>query len=82
LYVFGGLKAKKVAILGLIALFISNVAVYLLKPIIAEPRPFLVLGNVHQLITATEIYSFTSGHTENSFAVDSLIGKDEFSNFL
>ncbi len=74
LYVFGGLKAKKVAILGLIALFISNVAVYLLKPIIAEPRPFLVLGNVHQLITETEIYSFPSGHTANSFAVATLIG--------
>lgn len=74
LYLFGGAKAKKVAILGLIALLISNAAVYLLKPIIAEPRPFLALGNVHQLIPETEIYSFPSGHTTSSFSVATLIG--------
>jgi len=74
LYLFGGVKAKKVAILGLIALFISNVAVYLLKPLIAEPRPFLVLGNVHQLVPENEIYSFPSGHTASSFAAATVIG--------
>ncbi|HML05257.1 MAG TPA: phosphatase PAP2 family protein [Methanobacterium sp.] len=74
LYIFGGEKAKKVAFLGLIALFLSNVAVYLLKPLIAEPRPFLVLSNVHQLIPETEIYSFPSGHTASSFAAVTVIG--------
>lgn len=74
LYIFGGVKAKKVAILALFALFISNVAVYLLKPIIAEPRPFLVLANVHLLVPENEIYSFPSGHTTSSFAAATVIG--------
>ena len=74
LYIFGGRKAKKVAILGLIALFLSNVAVYFLKYIVAEPRPFLVLSHVHQLISENEIYSFPSGHTTSSFAVATVIG--------
>ncbi|MGZ7119292.1 MAG: phosphatase PAP2 family protein [Methanobacterium sp.] len=74
LYLFGGNKAKKVAILGLMALFISNGLIYLLKPIIAEPRPFLVLGNVHQLVPENEIYSFPSGHTASSFAAATVIG--------
>lgn len=74
LYLFGGTRAKKIAILGLLALFISNVIVFVLKYIIAEPRPFLVLGNVHQLIPETEIYSFPSGHTTSSFAAAIVIG--------
>ena len=67
-------KLRKVAILALFALFISNVAVYLLKPLIAEPRPFLVLANVHQLVPETEIYPFPSGHTTSSFAAATVIG--------
>ena len=74
LYIFGGRKGKKVAILGLIALFLSNVAVYFLKYIVAEPRPFLVLSHVHQLIPENEIYSFPSGHTASSFAAATVIG--------
>ena len=74
IYLFGGTNAKKVAILGLLALFISNGIVYVLKPLIAEPRPFLVLGNVHQLVVENEIYSFPSGHTTSSFAAATVIG--------
>jgi Membrane-associated phospholipid phosphatase len=74
LYVFGGRKAKKVAILALIALFLSNVTVYFLKYIVAEPRPFLVLSHVHQLIPESELYSFPSGHTTSSFAAATVIG--------
>lgn len=74
LYLFGGARAKKIAILALLALFISNVIVFVLKYIIAEPRPFLVLGNVHQLVPETEIYSFPSGHTTSSFAAATVIG--------
>ena len=74
LYIFGGRKAKKIAILGLIALFLSNVAVYFLKYIVAEPRPFLALNHVHQLIPENEIYSFPSGHTTSSFAAATVIG--------
>lgn len=74
LFIFGGEKGKKVAILGLAALFISNAVVYLLKIIIAEPRPFLVLPNVDLLVRESEIYSFPSGHTASSFAVAMVIG--------
>ncbi|MGZ7047131.1 MAG: phosphatase PAP2 family protein [Methanobacterium sp.] len=74
LYLFGGVKAKKVAIMGLIALFISNSVVFFLKPLIAEPRPFLALGNVNLLVGENEIYSFPSGHTTSSFAAATVIG--------
>ncbi len=74
LYIFGGPNAKKVAILGLIALFLSNVAVYFLKYIVAEPRPFLALSHVNLLVSENEIYSFPSGHTTSSFAAATIIG--------
>jgi len=74
LFAFGGKKAKKVAILGLLALFISNVAVFALKYLIAEPRPFIALNNVDLLVPENEIYSFPSGHTASSFSVATVIG--------
>ena len=74
LFIFGGEKGKKVALLGLAALFISNMAVYLLKFIIAEPRPFLTLPHVDLLVPENEVYSFPSGHTASSFAVATVIG--------
>jgi len=74
LFIFGGEKGRKVAIVGLAALFISNVAVYLLKILIAEPRPFITLPNVELLVPENEIYSFPSGHTASSFAAVVVIG--------
>jgi undecaprenyl-diphosphatase len=74
-------KEKKVAILGLAALFVSNVAVYLLKFIIAEPRPFLTLPNVDLLVSESEFYSFPSGHTASSFAAAVVIGLKYKLNF-
>ena len=75
IYLFGGIRAKKVAILALLALFISSAAVYFIKHIIVEPRPFLALSNVHQLVSESEIYcSFPSGHTTSSFAAATVIG--------
>ncbi|WP_414469140.1 phosphatase PAP2 family protein [Methanobacterium sp. ACI-7] len=82
LYIFGGVKAKKVAILAFLALFISNVFVYLLKHFIAEPRPFLVLGNVHQLVLENDVYSFPSGHATSSFAAAVVIGLKYSIEFL
>lgn len=81
LFIFGGEKGKKVAILGLAALFVSNVAVYLLKYIIAEPRPFLALPNVDLIVSENEIYSFPSGHTASSFAAAVVIGLKYKLNF-
>ena len=74
IFIFGGQKGKKVALIGLVALFISNVAVFVLKYVIAEPRPFLTLSNVDLLTSENEIYSFPSGHTASSFAAATVIG--------
>lgn len=81
LFIFGGEKGRKVAILGLAALFVSNVVVYLLKFIIAEPRPFLTLPNVDLLVSESEFYSFPSGHTASSFAAAVVIGLKYKLNF-
>ncbi len=74
IFLFGGKYGKKVAILGLLALFLSSAAVLVLKYIIAEPRPFLVLNHVHLLTTEND-YSFPSGHATASFAGAVAIGK-------
>lgn len=74
IFIFGGETGKKVAILGLTALFLSNVAVFVLKYVIAEPRPFLTLSHVDLLTPENEIYSFPSGHTASSFAAATVIG--------
>jgi undecaprenyl-diphosphatase len=74
LYIFGGENTRKVALLGLAALLLANVAVYLLKIIVAEPRPFNVLPHVDLLVSESEIYSFPSGHSASSFAVMIVIG--------
>lgn len=67
-------KGKKVAIVGLIVLFVCNTTVYLLKFLIAEPRPFVTLPNVDLLVSEKEPYSFPSGHTASSFAAATVIG--------
>jgi undecaprenyl-diphosphatase len=74
MYIFGGENTRKVALLGLVALLLANVAVYLLKIIVAEPRPFTVLPNVIQLVSESEAYGFPSGHAASSFAVMTMIG--------
>lgn len=73
MYLVGGTKLKKIALLGIFALILSNAIVYFLKFIIAEPRPFLVLTHVHQLVPETEVYSFPSGHTTSIFALTTII---------
>ncbi len=74
IFLFGGQYGKKVAVLGLLALFLSSAAVFVLKYAIAEPRPFMVLNHVHLLTTESD-YSFPSGHTTASFAGAVVIGK-------
>ncbi|HEX3013315.1 MAG TPA: phosphatase PAP2 family protein, partial [Methanobacterium sp.] len=74
IFIFGGQYGKKVAILGLLALFLSSAVVLVLKYFVAEPRPFLVLNHVH-LLTAENDYSFPSGHAAASFAGAVAIGK-------
>jgi undecaprenyl-diphosphatase len=74
MYIFGGENTRKVALIGLVALLLANVSVYLLKIIVAEPRPFIVLPNVIQLVPESEAYGFPSGHAASSFAVMMVIG--------
>lgn len=74
LFVFGGEKAKKVALLGLLALFITNLAVGFLKNMVAEPRPFMTLPNAELLVPERGSYSFPSSHTASSFAAATVIG--------
>ncbi|NYB27990.1 MAG: phosphatase PAP2 family protein [Methanobacteriaceae archaeon] len=73
IYLFGGRLGREVAVLGLLALILSNVLVILLKFIIAEPRPFLALPNV-DLLTPESGSSFPSGHTASVFAAATAIG--------
>lgn len=74
LFVFGGEKAKKVALMGLLALFITNVMVGFLKYMVAEPRPFMTLANVELLVSEHGSYSFPSSHSASSFAAATVIG--------
>lgn len=73
IFIFGGEKGKKVAILGLAALFLSSVAVFVLKYVVAEPRPFLTLPNI-DLLTIESDYSFPSGHVASSFVAATVLG--------
>jgi len=74
MYIFGGENTRKIAVIGLAALLLANIAVYLLKIIVAEPRPFTLLPNVIQLVPESEAYGFPSGHSASSFAVMMVIG--------
>lgn len=74
MFTFGGQRTKKIAILGLSALFIADVTVYVLKYLVAEPRPFLTLTNVELLVPEEHSYSFPSGHAASSFASAYVIG--------
>lgn len=73
IFVFGGKFGRRVALLGLFALFLSDILVISLKYVIAEPRPFLALPNV-DLLTPASDSSFPSGHTASSFATALVIG--------
>jgi undecaprenyl-diphosphatase len=73
IYVFGGKFGRKVALLALLALLLTNVIVIILKFLVAEPRPFLTLPNV-DLLVQVDGQSFPSGHSASSFAAATLIG--------
>lgn len=73
IYIFGGKFGRKVALLALLALFLTNVIVIFLKFVVAEPRPFLTLPNVDLLVPVNG-QSFPSGHTASAFAAATVIG--------
>jgi len=70
LYWFGGREGRKAAVLGLVSLIISHLLVdYLIKDLIARPRPFLELSQARVLVTPPTSFSFPSGHSSHGFAV-------------
>ncbi|MDR0900152.1 MAG: phosphatase PAP2 family protein [Methanobrevibacter sp.] len=65
---------KKIAIIGIIALIITELAALFLKLWFSEPRPYTILKNVNLLIEKQEPFSFPSGHTANAFAIATAYG--------
>jgi undecaprenyl-diphosphatase len=74
LFLSGGEKSKKIAILCLFSLLISFSMTLLLKYLIAEPRPYLVLNNVNTL-HMEDNYSFPSSHAATAFAGSLILGR-------
>lgn len=66
----------KIAKLCLYALILSGIIVAAIKLIAHQPRPFVVLDHVRQLVIPSEPNSFPSGHNSSTFSVATvLIGK-------
>ncbi|MGZ7160922.1 MAG: phosphatase PAP2 family protein, partial [Methanobacterium sp.] len=84
LFLFGGEKGKNVAILAILALILSSIAVGVLKYAVAAPRPFVTLENVKLLTDDALGYytSFPSGHTSGSFAFAFVVGLKYKISFL
>ena len=74
LYIFGGKKGKKVAILLIVTILITFLITQLLKLLIMRPRPYTQLTTL--IVCAVESdYSFPSGHTSMSAAISYILGK-------
>lgn len=65
---------KNLAIIGFIAISIAGATIFILKTLVAEPRPFMTLEFVNLLIFENDPFSFPSGHTGNSFALATALG--------
>lgn len=74
MFIWGGVKEKNTALLGIITLLVSMAIVAILKYTIAEPRPFVVLDNVN-LLQSVSSYSFPSAHSATAFAGSIILGK-------
>ncbi|MEG3224675.1 MAG: hypothetical protein BME94_03870 [Methanobacteriales archaeon Met13] len=72
LFVSGGEKGKKVAILTLMALLLGFALSELFKYFIARPRPFYDVKAV--MVTTENGFSFPSGHSTIAFAACTLLG--------
>ncbi|ACX72953.1 phosphoesterase PA-phosphatase releated protein [Methanocaldococcus vulcanius M7] len=62
------IKNRKLGIKLVFCLIFAVILTYVLKYIIYEPRPYLVLSNVHLLLYKGVESSFPSGHTVLAFA--------------
>jgi undecaprenyl-diphosphatase len=73
LFVFGGEKAKKAAVLCVMALTLGYFLSEFLKYAVDRPRPDTVLSGVH-LLSNINGGSFPSGHSITSFAACTMLG--------
>ena len=73
LFIFGGEKGKKVAVICFFALLLSYVLSELIKYVVARPRPFMVLNKV-EVVSYSGGYSFPSGHATTVFALCTILG--------
>jgi undecaprenyl-diphosphatase len=73
IFIFGGEKGRKVAVLCLIALTLGYFISETLKYLVARPRPFTVLNGVNFQVFM-EGYSFPSGHSVASFTACTILG--------
>lgn len=75
IFIFGGEKGKKVALVSIIALIAGYFLTEILKLIVMRPRPYEVLQGV-RVLDPTNGYSWPSGHATASFTVATIIGKE------
>jgi len=74
LYIFGGKKGKKVAVLLTVTVVITFLLTHLIKLLIMRPRPYTQLTTL--IVCAVESdYSFPSGHTSMAAAISYILGK-------
>lgn len=66
----------KIAKLCLMALILSGIVAAALKLLIHEPRPYVVLDHVRQLVMPSEPNSFPSGHTSSTFSVVTVLAHE------
>jgi undecaprenyl-diphosphatase len=59
----------RITMMCLAALLLSGAVAACLKLAIHEPRPYVVLDNVRQLVVPSEPNSFPSGHTSSTFSI-------------
>lgn len=60
---------KRISVLALFSLLLTDLVVVILKYGVCETRPFVSLDNVNLLIVEDDPFSFPSGHTASTFAV-------------
>lgn len=75
IFIIGGEKGRRVAILSVMALFAGYFITEILKVIVARPRPYEVLESV-RVLTPIDGYSWPSGHSVASFTVATIIGRE------
>ncbi|MDD1763531.1 MAG: phosphatase PAP2 family protein [Methanobacteriaceae archaeon] len=72
-FIFGGDRGRKVAILCLIALSIGWFLTEFLKIVIDRPRPYEILDQV-RVVTTEDGHSFPSGHSVAVFTACTIFG--------